>query len=181
VTRAPPAAAAPTATTIQKRSTLDADVAIAAELRALRELPDVAGSVLAAVDGLLIATDLHRIEPDTIAAMAAATVGVGRRFTEAVGLGDHRETVIQAEGGCLASYAAGSSALLTVVAAPTANVARLHLFARAAALRIGAVVDSAGSPVPAPAAHAHAQALPAPTPLPQRAPRSGRQSAGRRP
>ena len=104
---------------------MDTDRAIAAALRALREVPDVVGSVLAGPDGLLIASDVDRVEPDTVAAMAAATVGLGRRFAETVGLGVHRETVIQADGGCLVSYAAGA-ALLTVVAVPQANLALVH-------------------------------------------------------
>jgi predicted regulator of Ras-like GTPase activity (Roadblock/LC7/MglB family) len=150
------------------------DAAIAVELRALRDVPDVSGSVLAGVDGLLIATDLHRVEPDTVAAMAAASVGVGRRFVEVLGLGVHRETVIQAESGCLACYAAGSRALLTVVAAPAANVARLHHAARAAAQRIGAVVDAADRRA--------AQGAPPPPgdALPHRTTRHGRQDAAQR-
>jgi uncharacterized protein len=152
---------------------LDTEAAIAAHLRALRELPDVTGSVLASVDGLLIATDLHRIEPDTVAALASATVGVGRRFVEVMGLGAHHETVIQAESGCLASYAAGNRALLTVVAARAVNLARLHLVARPAALRIGAAVD---------AGDARPQAVAAPRPsaldtLPHRTIRPGRLTA----
>jgi predicted regulator of Ras-like GTPase activity (Roadblock/LC7/MglB family) len=49
-----------------------------AELLALRRrLPDVAGTVLAAVDGMLIASDLQdggsAVEAETVAAMSAAT------------------------------------------------------------------------------------------------------------
>ena len=161
---------------------MDTDRAIAAALRALREVPDVVGSVLAGPDGLLIASDVDRVEPDTIAAMAAATVGLGRRFAETVGLGPHRETVIQADGGCLISYAAGT-ALLTVVAMPQANLALVHRAARTVAHRLGVLVEalaaqppggaSGGSPPPAP---------PAREPLPRRNTRptgSGRPSAAR--
>jgi uncharacterized protein len=125
---------------------MNPEATIAAELRMLRDVPDVAGSVLAGVDGMLIASDLHRVEPDTIAAMAAASTGIARRFVEAVGVGAFRETVIQADGGLLASYTAGAAALLTVVAYRQTNLARLHLAARAAALRIGVIVDGAIAP-----------------------------------
>jgi len=127
---------------------MNPEATIAAELRMLRDVPDVAGSVLAGVDGMLIASDLHRVEPDTIAAMAAASTGIARRFVEAVGVGAFRETVIQADGGLLASYTAGAAALLTVVAHRQINLARLHFAARAAALRIGVIVDGAIAPRP---------------------------------
>jgi len=161
---------------------VDTDRAIAAALRALREVPDVIGSVLAGPDGLLIASDVDRVEPDTVAAMAAATVGLGRRFAETVGLGLHRETVIQADGGCLVSYAAGA-ALLTVVAMPQANLALVHRTSRIVAQRLGVLVEAlaaqppgrapGGNPPPAP---------PARDPLPRRNTRptgSGRPSAAR--
>jgi len=125
---------------------VDTDHVIAAELRTLRDVPDVLGSVLAGPDGLLIASDVHQVEPDTIAAMAAATVGLGRRFCETVGLGAHRETVIQAEGGSLVSYAAGPGALLTVVVRPGGNLARIHLTARTVAQRVGALAEAAVAP-----------------------------------
>ncbi|GIF72316.1 roadblock/LC7 domain-containing protein [Asanoa siamensis] len=161
---------------------MDTDRAIATALRALREVPDVVGSVLAGPDGLLIASDVDRVEPDTVAAMAAATVGLGRRFAETLGLGVHRETVIQADGGCLVSYAAGA-ALLTVVAMPQANLALVHRSSRMVAHRLGVLVEAlaaeppgrapTGNPPPAP---------PAREPLPRRSTRTngpGRPSAAR--
>jgi predicted regulator of Ras-like GTPase activity (Roadblock/LC7/MglB family) len=153
---------------------MNAEATIAAELRRLRDVPDVVGSVLAGADGLLIASDLHRVEPDTIAAMAAAHTGLARRFVETVGIGSFRETVIQADAGLLASYAAGTAALLTVVARQQINVARLHLAARVAAQRIGAAVDGANPPRPrtspdaAPAAAAGRETLPRRTTQPGR-------------
>ncbi|MDG4827556.1 roadblock/LC7 domain-containing protein [Asanoa sp. WMMD1127] len=162
---------------------MDTDRAIAAALRTLREVPDVVGSVLAGPDGLLIASDVDRVEPDTIAAMAAATVGLGRRFAETVGLGNHRETVIQADGGCLVSYAAGA-ALLTVVAMPQANLALVHRFARQVAQRLGLLVEAlAAQPPPGRVPGPNPPpAPPAREPLPRRTTRTtapGRPSAAR--
>ncbi|SNT39518.1 hypothetical protein SAMN05421812_105273 [Asanoa hainanensis] len=160
---------------------METDRAIAAALRALREVPDVIGSVLAGPDGLLISSDVDRVEPDTIAAMAAATVGLSRRFAETVGLGHHRETVIQADGGCLVSYAAGT-ALLTVVAMPQANLALVHRTSRIVAQRLGVLVEALAAQPPGRAPGGNPPAPPAREPLPRRTTRptgSGRPSAAR--
>lgn len=156
---------------------MNPEATIAAELRMLRDVPDVAGSVLAGVDGILIASDLHRVEPDTIAAMAAASTGIARRFVEAVGVGAFRETVIQADGGLLASYTAGAAALLTVVAYRQTNLARLHLAARAAALRIGVIVDGAIAPQPRTSPGAAPAAASVRDDLPRRTTQPGRPRA----
>ena len=156
---------------------MNPEAAIAAELRTLRDVPDVAGSVLAGVDGMLIASDLHRVEPDTIAAMAAANTGIARRFVEAVGIGPLRETVIQADGGLLASYAAGTAALLTVVARQQTNLARLHFAARGAAQRIGVIVDGTIAPRPRMPADAAPAAAPVRETLPRRSTQPGRPRA----
>ena len=163
---------------------VDTDRAIAAALRTLREVPDVVGSVLAGPDGLLIASDVDQVEPDTVAAMAAATVGLGRRFAETVGLGLHRETVIQADGGCLVSYVAGAGALLTVVAMPQANLALVHRTSRIVAQRLGELVEALAAQPPgrAPGGGNPPPVPPTRDPLPRRNTRptgSGRPSASR--
>ncbi|BCB84369.1 roadblock/LC7 domain-containing protein [Phytohabitans suffuscus] len=127
-----------------------------AELRALRQrLPDIAGVVLASTDGLLIASDLGTgvegaggAEAEAVAALSAATLGLGQRFAATVQQGHLRETVIQADGGSVVTYAAGRTGLLTVLTGPHANLARLHHEARRVAARLGPVVDGHGTPHP---------------------------------
>lgn len=126
-----------------------------AELLALRRrLPDVAGTVLAAVDGMLIASDMQDggsgVEAETVAAMSAATLGLGQRFAATVGHGGLMEAVMRAAGGYIVTYAAGGGALLTVLAYPHANVARLHLEARRAAERMGRLIDAYSTKSPQP-------------------------------
>lgn len=133
-----------------------------AELLALRRrLPDLSSSVLAGVDGMVIASDTREdgppLDAETVAAMAAATLGLGQRFAATVGHGGLMETVMRAAGGYIVTYAAGTGSLLTVLAYPHANVARLHLEARRAAERIGRLLDAYAAapqpPNPAPAYH----------------------------
>lgn len=112
------------------------------ELRRLRaRVPHLTGSLAASVDGLVLAQDTAEVEPDSIAALTAAALGVALRLTKATGQGEFRELVLRGENGYVATYAAGSSAVLTVLAEPRANVGRLHLEARRSGARIAFLTD----------------------------------------
>jgi predicted regulator of Ras-like GTPase activity (Roadblock/LC7/MglB family) len=122
---------------------VDAEGAMQGELHRLRQRrPEVSGAVLAGVDGLLVASDLPGIEPDHVAALAAASAGLGQRFTQTLGHGPLREYVVRGAGGCVVTYPAGRQALLSVVTLVDAELAPLHPEARAVAQRLGEFVDS---------------------------------------
>ncbi|MFC6569732.1 roadblock/LC7 domain-containing protein [Actinoplanes utahensis] len=113
------------------------DPAVLDELARLRSrVPELAGSVLATADGLVVAHDSHGIEPDTLAALAAAHLALARRFAHAVNHGDLRESVVECDGGYITSYTAGPNALLTVVTSGDANLAMVHLEARRCVRRL---------------------------------------------
>ncbi|MEV4707009.1 roadblock/LC7 domain-containing protein [Actinoplanes sp. NPDC049316] len=113
------------------------DPAVLTELGNLRHrLPELAGSVLATTDGMVVAHDAHGIEPDSIAALAAAHLALARRFAHAVNHGELRESVVECDGGYITSYTAGPSALLTLVTSGNANLAMVHLEARRAVRRL---------------------------------------------
>ncbi|MFG2894595.1 roadblock/LC7 domain-containing protein [Streptomyces sp. NPDC048248] len=114
------------------------------ELHGLRDqIRHFQGGMVASADGMVIAHDLRDIEPDGLAALTAAAIGVAKRLTEATGQGPFEESLTRGTSGYIAAYSAGSSAVLTAVAGPDTNVGRLHLQARRAAARIGALVDTA--------------------------------------
>jgi predicted regulator of Ras-like GTPase activity (Roadblock/LC7/MglB family) len=120
---------------------------VLAELRSLRaRVPHLSGGLVASTDGLVIAHDSIGIEPDGVAALTAAALGVGTRLTDATGQGGFRELMARGELGYVATYAAGRTATLTVVAGPDTNVGRLHLEARRSSGRIGDIVDGAAAP-----------------------------------
>src|SRR3954467_7784452 len=113
------------------------DPAVLSELGRLRSrVPELAGSVLATTDGLVVAHDAHDIEPDSIAALAAAHLALSRRFAHAVNHGDLREAVVEWGHGYTTSSTAGSNALLTVVTSGDANLAMVHLEARRCVRRL---------------------------------------------
>lgn len=109
---------------------------LVAEMRRLRErLPGVTDTVLAAVDGMLVAEDTaQEMVPEALAAMAAATLGLARRLSGESGRGALRQTVAHCSGGCAAVYAVGETALLLVLGDEGLNIGRLHLEA-------GTVID----------------------------------------
>lgn len=113
------------------------------ELRRLRaRRPEVSGTVLAGTDGLLIASDLPETEAAHLAALSAASFGLGQRVAQAVEQGDFREHVVRTTAGHVVIYPAGRHALLTLVAGPGADPEELHEEARAVARRAGGVFDA---------------------------------------
>ncbi|RIV37952.1 roadblock/LC7 domain-containing protein [Micromonospora radicis] len=117
--------------------------AIGTELAELRlQIPGVQGSVLGGVDGLRITHDVPaRLDPDDLAAMAAATFGLGRQVSLRLGQGDFCQSTVRNQAGYFAVYAVGSQALLSVVGSDAINVARLHMYAPPVADRLAKLLS----------------------------------------
>ncbi|MFD0338094.1 roadblock/LC7 domain-containing protein [Streptomyces sp. NPDC127117] len=117
---------------------------VLAELRRLRAgAPLVSGALVAGLDGLVLAHDTPDVPLERVAALTAAALGVATRMAEATGRGGFGELLVRGESGCIASYAAGPSAVLTLLAEDGVDVAALHLEGRRAADRIGELIDAA--------------------------------------
>lgn len=110
------------------------------------------------------------MEAEGVAALTAAALGVAIRMADATGRGGFRELLVRGGTGYIATYAAGSSAVLTLLAEDRINVGRLHLEGRRAGARIGELIDTAMERTthPAPPARAPEQPSPRPGPLPHR-------------
>ncbi|GAA1961303.1 roadblock/LC7 domain-containing protein [Kitasatospora viridis] len=111
------------------------------ELRA--RLPQLSGGLVATIDGLVIAHDTDGVEPEGVAALTAAALGVGARLAEATGQGNFLELLTRGEHGYIATYAAGAFTVLTLFAGPDVNVGLLHFEARRAGTRIAQYTDAA--------------------------------------
>ena len=119
---------------------------VLAEIRGLRDrVRHVAGSLVASVDGRLVAHDTHGIEPDGMAALSAAVLGLSQRLIQTVGPGHFAETVTRGTHGYVATYAAGPRAVLTVVTGEETNIGRLHLEARQVANRLADLLNAVGT------------------------------------
>lgn len=123
-----------------------AEAEVLGELHRLRaRVPQLTGALAASVDGLVLAQDTPGVEPEGVAALTASVLGVAVRLTDATGQGGFRELLVRGTSGYVATYAAGSSAVLTLLAEDRVNVGRLHLEGRRAGTRIGELVDAAAA------------------------------------
>ncbi|MGW5612855.1 roadblock/LC7 domain-containing protein [Streptomyces sp. NPDC003877] len=117
------------------------------ELRGLRtRIPRLTGALAATVDGLVLAHDVPETEPEGLAALTAAALGVAHRMTDAAARGDFRELLVRGTKGYVATYAAGTTAVLTLLAEDRVNVGRLHLEGRRSGARIADLVATRVGP-----------------------------------
>ncbi|WP_327345349.1 roadblock/LC7 domain-containing protein [Streptomyces europaeiscabiei] len=136
-----------------------AEAEVLDELHRLRaRVPQLTGALAASVDGLVLAHDTPGVEPEGLAALTAAALGVAVRMTDTAGRGELRELLLRGDDGYVATYAAGSSAVLTLLAQDRVNVGRLHLEGRRAGGRIGELVDALPRPDDAATANARSAA-----------------------
>ena len=103
-------------------------------------LPELKGVLLGSNEGLPIAHSLASgIDPNRLAAMAAAASNVGRKINDQLSLGSLSEVNVQCEDGCLFVYAAGNKAVLVVYGPLGANAGLIHLESRGVADAIAAL------------------------------------------
>ncbi|MER6288047.1 roadblock/LC7 domain-containing protein [Streptomyces sviceus] len=116
--------------------------ALALEMRGLREqVTGITDTALAAADGLLIAADTaDSIDPEGLAALAAAGLGLARRTAEASARGTLRRTVTYGSHGCAAFYAVGDTALMVVLGDEGMDVDHLHRATQPTLNRIGSIL-----------------------------------------
>ncbi|MEV6694337.1 roadblock/LC7 domain-containing protein [Micromonospora sp. NPDC051196] len=131
---------------------MNAETMMGTELQGLRQRrPEVTGTVLAGTDGLLISSDLPTPDATYLAALAAASFGVGNRMAATVRQGPFHESVVHTGAGCVVTYPAGQNALLTLVAAPGADLVALRAEALGVVHRAGQALAACRPSAPAPA------------------------------
>ena len=116
------------------------------ELRDLRQqVPGVTGTLLAASDGLLVAADLDAaagqgVDPDSLAAVAAVSLGLARRIVGLTRQGTLGQAVTHASRGHVAVYAVGDAAVLAVLGDERLDVDRLSQQSQPAVGRLRAIL-----------------------------------------
>jgi predicted regulator of Ras-like GTPase activity (Roadblock/LC7/MglB family) len=129
--------------------------------RILREILDesigVAGVLVATIEGLLVAGEFDATaavtsydDAETIAAMAASTVGLGQQFANRLALGSSTGSIVQSSRGCLAVQRVGETGVLVLFGGDGLNVARLNLSVRQALPRVRDVLIGMGLSNPTP-------------------------------
>ncbi|MFD0683644.1 roadblock/LC7 domain-containing protein [Actinomadura fibrosa] len=124
--------------------------AVTDQLRRLRaRIPQLAGSLVASADGLLVAHDLPpAVEPSGMAAVTASGLSLAHRIAQTAHGGAFYEVVIRGVDGYVVTYSAGPAASLTVIAGAGVNVGRLHLESRPAARAIAALLAASSRAAP---------------------------------
>ncbi|MFI6562593.1 roadblock/LC7 domain-containing protein [Streptomyces sp. NPDC050534] len=133
---------------------MSADPHMLDELRRLRaRVPQLTGALATGVDGRVLAQDTPGVDPDGLATLIETAYGAAVKLADATGQGEFRELLVRGVYGYVATYAAGDSAVLTLLAQDRVNVGRLLLEGRRAAARITELLDGhaalPGRPKPA--------------------------------
>ena len=117
----------------------------------LDESIGVAGVLVGTVEGVLVAGEFDvnaavpsHAEAETIAAMAAATVGIGQQFAHRLALGRSTGSIVQSSEGCVAVHRVAETGVLVLFGSDGLNVARLNLAVRQAVPRVHAVLVGMG-------------------------------------
>ena len=96
--------------------------------------PDIEGSAVVSVDGLIIASALlPDIEEDRVSAMSAAMLSLGERIASELGRGTLDQVYIKGENGYVILLAVGDEAVLTIMARKEAKLGLILLDMRRAA------------------------------------------------
>lgn len=107
---------------------------LTAVIRQLRQnVPEINGVMIATSDGLAISNDFPEEESARVAAMAAATLGLGVRIADTAGLGEISETMIRGNDGLFLLYSAGETGILALRASVKGNLGLIRLEATTAA------------------------------------------------
>ncbi|WP_328914462.1 MULTISPECIES: roadblock/LC7 domain-containing protein [unclassified Streptomyces] len=118
--------------------------ALVASLKSLRErVVGVNETVISTSDGLLVAADTVAVQPESVAALAAASLGLGRRTAAEVGLGGLRDVVTRCNGGYVVVLAVGDHALLVILADEGLDLPGLHRESRATVDRLLSLLGAA--------------------------------------
>ena len=95
--------------------------------------PDIEGSAIVSVDGLSIASALHKeIEEDRVSAMSAAMLSLGERIASELGRGVLEQVYIKGQKGYVLLMSVGDEAVLTVMAREQAKLGLILLDMRRA-------------------------------------------------
>jgi uncharacterized protein len=123
------------------------------EMRGLREqVPGVTGTLVAACDGMLVAADIDsgadpQVEADSLAAIAAASLGVARQVVGVARQGTLGRAITYASRGHMVVYAVGVVALLAVLGDEGLDMGALHQKTQPALGRIRIILtDTQGEP-----------------------------------
>jgi len=125
---------------------VEVEDALLAEMRALQDkVAGITGTAVASRDGLIVREDAGGVNPDNLAALAAAWLAVAQRVSNEVGQGTLREAVTRSSSGYVAIYAVGSRAVLVLIGDEGLDTTRLRRESQATLDAISALIGDSPS------------------------------------
>jgi predicted regulator of Ras-like GTPase activity (Roadblock/LC7/MglB family) len=98
----------------------------------LANVDRVHGLLLATRDGLVLAGDTHDVENDSVAAMAAASVGLAGQFTAQARVGEPKAAMFEGENGYVCVFPVEAPLLLVVFGEPDLTMGLFNIAAKQA-------------------------------------------------
>jgi uncharacterized protein len=118
--------------------------ALLAEMRGLQEkVSGITGTAVATLDGLIVREDTGGVNPDNLAALAAAWLSLAQRMSNEVGQGALREATTRSSGGSVTIFSVGSRAVLVLIGDEGLDTTRLR---RESQVTLGAIRDLIAAP-----------------------------------
>jgi len=102
------------------------------EIRGRIDWNNVKGLLAASRDGLVVCSDTRDIEDDSVAAMAATSVGLAIQFTERAGVGAPRAAIFEGENGHVGVFPVEAGILLVVLGERDTTMGLFNVAARQA-------------------------------------------------
>ncbi len=105
-------------------------------------IPEIEGIAAVTSDGRILSHTwkVHSVEPDKVAALAAAMLGLGKKTIQILTTGDFQQVAVQSTTGIISIYAAGGRSVLIVQVAKAENLGIVNLYAREAAKKIETIL-----------------------------------------
>jgi len=104
---------------------------------------DIQGAAVVSLDGLMMGAylPLKDIDPDSVGAMSAALLGLAKRASETLHLGNFSEIYIKSQEGTLHLYTISDKGVLAVLAKKEANIGMVNLESRNVAKQIAGILE----------------------------------------
>jgi uncharacterized protein len=103
--------------------------------------PNVYGMLVASADGLVLATDIHDIQVETVAAMAAAATSIAAQFTDQADVGESKASLFEGSSGYVGVFPVEPSVLLVVFGRKDMTMGLFNVAARNALSRLKKAIE----------------------------------------
>jgi len=109
-------------------------------LQGMQKIGDISGSIVVSRDGLVIASNITKIDADTFAAMSAAMQGAAETAASELKQGEVDQIIIETRNGKIISTGAGAKAILVILTSRSINLGLALLEMGKAAEKISSVL-----------------------------------------